>query len=201
MRPRFPLALLASASLVLTLAGCAPAATTSANVGRPLHGDVSSPDGSGHADSDADRLGVADGYIPDGETVALSDDVPAVAKLRPGLRDALVRASEAAAERDVVFTLTDGWRSERYQEFLFARAVTKYGSEAEASKWVKRGDASKHVRGEAVDIATADAMDWLSRFGGEFGLCRIYANEAWHFELAADASGVCPEQLPDGSAG
>jgi len=66
---------------------------------------------------------------------------------------------------------------------------------------VKHGDESKHVRGEAVDIATADAMDWLSRFGGEYGLCRIYANEAWHFELAADASGTCPALLTDSTAG
>jgi len=66
---------------------------------------------------------------------------------------------------------------------------------------VKRPDESKHVLGEAVDIATADAMDWLNRFGGEFGLCQIYANEAWHFELAADDTGICPAQLTDGSAG
>jgi hypothetical protein len=46
--------------------------------------------------------------------------------------------------------------------------------------------------GEAVDIATADTMG-LSRFGGDYGLCRIYAREAWHFELPADVSGTCPE--------
>jgi D-alanyl-D-alanine carboxypeptidase len=192
LRPRFPLALLATASLVVTLAGCTSAATIAAQ-----------PDSSAAlgAPVSAAGLGVEDGYIPDGQTVSLTDDVPAVTKLDAHLRDALVRASEKAADRGVTFTLTDGWRSERYQEYLFARAVTEYGSAEEASKWVKHGDQSKHVRGEAVDISTADAMDWLVRFGGEFGLCQIYANESWHFELAADESGTCPALLVDGTAG
>ena len=60
---------------------------------------------------------------------------------------------------------------------------------------------SKHVTGEAVDVATADAMDWLNRFGSEYGLCQIYANEAWHFELAADASSVCPPMMSDSTVG
>ncbi len=36
-------------------------------------------------------------------------------------------------------------------------------------------------------------MDWLSRFGAQYGACRqTYANEMWHFELVADATGACP---------
>ena len=151
--------------------------------------------------SSADQLGPDDGYIPDGESVGLNDDVPAVTRLDPQLRAALDRAAASAANRDVTFTIADGWRSERYQQYLFDQAVVTYGSESEARRWVKPGDQSKHVHGQAVDIATADAMDWLSRFGAEYGLCQIYANEAWHFELAADASGTCPAQLTDGSAG
>jgi zinc D-Ala-D-Ala carboxypeptidase len=192
LRPRFPLALLTTASLVVTLAACTSPTTTTAQAGSP--GAVGAP-------VSAAGLGADDGYIPDGDTVALTDDVPAVTRLDGRLRDALDRASQEAADRGVTFTLTDGWRSERYQEYLFARAVTEYGSAEEASKWVKHGDQSKHVRGEAVDIATADAMDWLVRFGGDFGLCQIYANESWHFELAADESGTCPALLVDGTAG
>jgi hypothetical protein len=193
VRPRFPLALLATASLVITLAGCTP---TTASISARA-GSLAAPGASGGLGG----LGADDGYIPDGQTVSLTDDLPAVTRLDSRLRDALDRAAEAAADRDVTFTLTDGWRSERYQDYLFDRAVTEYGSEEEASKWVKRGDQSKHVHGEAVDIASADAMDWLVRFGGEFGLCQIYSNEAWHFELAADESGVCPALLADGTAG
>lgn len=192
LHPRLPLALLTTASLLIALTGCGQSAAMNARA------EALGAPGEGVGPS---SLSAADGYIPDGETVSLTDDVPAVTRLDARLRDALGRAAEAASERDVTFTLTDGWRSERYQEYLFDRAVTEYGSAEEASRWVKHGDESKHVRGEAVDIATADAMDWLSRFGGEYGLCRIYANEAWHFELAADASGTCPDLLTDSTAG
>jgi LAS superfamily LD-carboxypeptidase LdcB len=181
---------LAAVALAATIAGC-----TSAGQGTAA-GPGSVPPVTNPSD-----LGPDDGYIPVGDTVALTDDVPAVTKLDPQLRDALDRAAEDAADRDVAFTLTDGWRSERYQQYLFDQAVAKYGSEEEASKWVKSGDQSKHLRGEAVDIATADAMDWLSRFGPAYGLCQVYANEAWHFELLADGAGECPAQLTDGTAG
>lgn len=81
--------------------------------------------------------------------------------------------------------------------------MIEYGSEEEASRWVKRGNQSKHVRGEAVDVATADAMDWLNRFGSEFGLCANYANEIWHYEYvaAAASSGTCPELIAGAGAG
>lgn len=199
MRLRNLLVAATAATIVVAIAGCSsPGIHAGAGSlgAAPLLPSAGSGSGSGSA-----QLGRDDGYIPTGETVALTDDVPAVTRLDPRLLDALDRAAAAAADRDVIFTLTDGWRSERYQQSLFDDAVQKYGSEDEASKWVKRGDESKHVRGEAVDIATADAMDWLSRFGGEYGLCQVYANEAWHFELTADGDGVCPAQLPDGTAG
>ncbi|MGD8167226.1 M15 family metallopeptidase [Herbiconiux sp. P16] len=192
MHLRLHLTALAAASVLLALSGCAV-------------GGVATAQGAGTPDSvavgNSNELGPDDGYIPVGESVALTDDVPAVTNLDGRLRDALGRAAEAAADRDVQFTLVDGWRSARYQQYLFDQAVAQYGSAEEAARWVKQPDQSKHVLGEAVDIATADAMDWLNRFGGEFGLCQIYANEAWHFELAADDTGTCPPQLTDGSAG
>jgi hypothetical protein len=40
-----------------------------------------------------------------------------------------------------------------------------------------------------------DADYWLIANGARFGLCRIYANELWHFELATDALGNCPPLL------
>jgi hypothetical protein len=189
---------LAATTLVLVaLCGCS-AAGGGAVV---LRAGAPNPPTGGSALVGAGDLGPNDGYIPDGESVALTDDVPAVTRLDAGLREALANAAEAAAKRDVQITLVDGWRSARYQRYLFERAVEKYGSSDEAARWVKGPDASKHVQGEAVDIATADAMDWLNRFGGEYGLCQIYANEAWHFELAADDSGTCPAPLTDASAG
>ena len=56
---------------------------------------------------------------------------------------------------------------------------------------------SRHVTGDAVDIGYTDADSWLSQHGARYGLCQIYANEMWHFELATDPGGVCPEQKLD----
>ncbi len=57
-----------------------------------------------------------------------------------------------------------------------------------------------HVTGQAVDIGPPVADDWLIANGSRFGLCRTYANELWHFELATEPGGVCPPLLPDASS-
>jgi len=143
-------------------------------------------------------LGDDDGYIPEGSSLPLDSGKPAVQRLDPALLDALRSAQESAVERGTEITIADGWRSERYQETLFAQAVQQYGSEEEASRWVKRGTDSAHVTGDAVDIATADAMDFLNRFGAEWGICQAYANELWHFELLTEPGGECPAPAADG---
>jgi LAS superfamily LD-carboxypeptidase LdcB len=66
-----------------------------------------------------------------------------------------------------------------------------------AREFVAAPEASKHVLGQAVDIAPAAADQWLIRNGAQFGLCQIYANEIWHFELAVDAEGNCPPLKPN----
>ncbi|MDO9397513.1 MAG: M15 family metallopeptidase [Herbiconiux sp.] len=190
---------LATAALLLTLTGCA---TGSGATGID-HGaaDPLAPSVAGDHPAGA-FLGPDDGVIPEGQWVSLGDDLAAMTRLDPALRDALEAAQDAAlADGADPFLFVDGWRSTAYQQQLFDQAVQRYGSVEEAARWVKRGDASKHVTGEAVDLATAGAMDWLNRFGGPFGLCQVYTNEAWHFELTADEQGTCPAQLPDGSAG
>ena len=150
------------------------------------------------ASSPAD-LTDSDGYVPNGDTLTLNSDRPAITRLDPALLTALRSADKAAEdERGISITITDGWRSKKYQDFLFAQAVQKYGSEREAEKWVKRGTQSAHVSGHAVDIATADAMDFLNRFGSRWGLCQVYANEIWHFELRTTAGGTCPLMATDG---
>lgn len=145
------------------------------------------------------ELGPEDGYVAVGETIGLDDDLPAIANLDPALRAALESAAAAAAERGIAFRFTDAWRSERYQQQLFDDAVLQYGSEAEALRWVKPATESAHVVGRAVDVANADAMDWLTRWGAEYGLCQIYANEPWHYEYIDGVTGECPPQRPDSS--
>ena len=142
-------------------------------------------------------LGPDDGYVQPGTWLTLDDTVPAIANLDHDLRAALDLAAAAAEERGTELSFTDGWRSERYQQYLFDNAVANYGSEEEARRWVKQPDESNHVLGKAVDVATADAMDFLNRFGAEFGLCQIYSNEAWHFEYVPGVTETCPPQLQD----
>ena len=85
------------------------------------------------------------------------------------------------------FHVDSGWRSPEYQEQLLREAVLKYGSEAEASRWVATPHTSAHVSGDAVDIGPSHATAWLSEHGATYGLCRIYGNEPWHYELRPDA--------------
>jgi D-alanyl-D-alanine carboxypeptidase len=132
-------------------------------------------------------LSQADGVASDGVTV-FSRDHPAVANLDPDLRGALRRAATDAARDGVEIVVKSGWRSARYQEQLFDEAISKYGSVAKAARWVAAEDMSLHVSGDAVDIGPSAAMTWLSRHGAAYGLCRIYRNEPWHFELRPRAT-------------
>jgi D-alanyl-D-alanine carboxypeptidase len=143
----------------------------------------------------AERLGLADGAIPD-RTPVFADDVPGVAKLDGALLDALRRAATDAG--GVRFAVNSGWRSPEYQAQLLRDAVATYGSEAEAARWVATPERSEHVSGDAVDIGPSKATAWLAAHGAAYGLCRIYGNEPWHFELRPDAvDHGCPAMYAD----
>jgi hypothetical protein len=142
-------------------------------------------------------LGEADGAVPDGVTV-VDDDVPAVANLDPALLDALRAAAEDAAGGGITFIVNSGWRSPEYQDHLLREAVAEYGSEKAAARWVATAETSPHVSGDAVDIGPATATAWLSENGGDHGLCQIYRNEPWHYELRPDAvDRGCPPRYAD----
>jgi hypothetical protein len=142
-------------------------------------------------------VGGADGIVPGGTTV-FDGAVPAVANLDTGLLDALRRAAKAAANDRVVFQVNSGWRSPRYQNQLLREAVSKYGTAAEAARWVATAKTSPHVSGEAVDLGRSAATAWLAEHGAAYGLCRIYQNEPWHYELRADAiDRGCPRRYAD----
>ena len=142
-------------------------------------------------------LGAADGVVPDGVTV-FDDGFPAVANLDPALLGALRQATTDAAGDGVEFFVDSGWRSPEYQEQLFHEAVSKYGSEEEAARWVATADTSAHVSGDAVDIGHSDATAWLCEHGAEYGLCQTYSNELWHYELRPQAiDHGCPPMYAD----
>ena len=97
-------------------------------------------------------LGAADGVVPDGTTVS-DDQIPGVANLNPALLGALRQAATDAAGDGVEFLVNSGWRSPEYQEqlLLLHEAVSKYGSEEEAARWVATPNTSAHVSGDAID--------------------------------------------------
>jgi hypothetical protein len=141
-------------------------------------------------------LGEADGAVPDATTI-FDDDVPGVAKLDPALLGALRRAAADAGNDGVAFVVDSGWRSEAYQQHLLQEAIAEYGSEAEAARWVARPETSAHVSGNAIDLGR-DAAAWLSEHGAAYGLCPVYGNEPWHYELRPDAGDQgCPTVYAD----
>ena len=126
------------------------------------------------------------------------DQYPGVANLDPDLLQALREAAMDAASGGIEFYVISGWRSPDYQNQLLREAVSKYGSEEEAARWVATADTSAHVTGDAVDIEHFDATTWLSEHGAEDGLCQIYLNEPWHYELRPQAiDGGCPPMYAD----
>jgi hypothetical protein len=142
----------------------------------------------------AGALGMADGAVPDGTTV-FDDNVPGVANLDSELLGAL---RQAATDAGIDFIVDSGWRSPRYQEKLLRDAVSKYGSETKAARWVGTPETSAHVSGHAVDVGPSDATVWLAEHGATYGLCQIYRNEPWHYELRREATAHgCPPMYAD----
>ncbi|SFR79450.1 D-alanyl-D-alanine carboxypeptidase [Agromyces sp. CF514] len=176
--------------MLLVVVALAAAAVVAVLVGRLSAASPSSA--SPAAPALADRAAGDDGDVAEGTTVF--DDVAAVTNLEPGLLDAIRRAAADASLDGVAFEVNDGWRSPEYQERLLHEAVVEYGSEAEAARWVATPETSPHVHGDAIDIGPWDAAEWLSEHGADYGLCQIYDNEPWHFELRPEAvEGECPD--------
>jgi D-alanyl-D-alanine carboxypeptidase len=133
------------------------------------------------------------GYLPDGRTLKPSDvQNPVIGWLDPPLLAAIQEAARSAASDGVDMNITSGWRTKGFQQRLFDDAVRTYGSKEIAGQYVASPDTSRHVVGGAVDVGPVDADNWLMRNGSRYGLCQIYANEVWHFELATERGGVCP---------
>jgi hypothetical protein len=194
------------------LMGCSPTQhavippASSAITVEPLAVGPASVPSSGSIDpADADALSVGTGAvdttggsIPEGQMVSPFDAKnPVVGFLDPLLRNAIQDATQAAAAEGIAVSLTSGWRSKGFQKRLFDEAVGTFGSVDIASQFVASPEVSMHVAGKAVDVGPTAADDWMIRNGARFGLCQIYANEIWHFELAADTQGSCPPLRPN----
>ena len=182
-----------SAAAPPTVAGSSPRPSYTSHV-REV---PSNPPSSAQPDDPPDAVGAADGRLPDGVPV-FDVGLPGLSKVDPALLSALRRAARDAEDGGPTFYVTSGWRSAAYQEQLLVEAVSTYGSRAEAARWVATPATSPHVKGYAVDLGHADATTWLSKHGARYGLCQIYRNEPWHYELrpAAAAKG-CPTMYAD----
>ena len=183
---RRPLGSLAAALLVVALLAFAVAAF---NRG----GSEDGPRGVAQVRSAGDASPMAEPGVP------FDGGRPTVDNLDPDLLDAVRAAARDAHGDGVELSITSGWRSRAHQQQLFDDAVDTYGSAEEARRYVSTPDTSAHVTGDAVDIGPTDADDWLRRHGADYGLCQMFANEIWHFELATTPGGECPEMFPDSS--
>ncbi|MBA8807337.1 M15 family metallopeptidase [Promicromonospora sukumoe] len=146
------------------------------------------------ARSGSGSTGVAGGDIPDG-VATLDDDLPAITNLDADLTAAVREAAADAADDGIDFWVTSGWRSPAYQQRLLDQAVRQYGSLEVARERVSTPELSEHVSGKAVDIGPTEGAYWLIQHGAEYGLCQVYSNEIWHFELLTKPGGTCPALL------
>lgn len=96
--------------------------------------------------------------------------------------------------------INSAYRSPELQARLYQDALRRYGSEAEARRWVAPPGRSQHNHGRAVDLAFASdaAREWAHANAAAHGLAFPLSNENWHLELA-DARGM-PASAPQAPA-
>ena len=111
------------------------------------------------------------------------------------VKNRFLAAQSKARKEGINLVITSGFRTAARQEYLFQRAIAKYGSAEEASKWVLPPDKSHHPDGIALDInypGDPEDTKWLELNGYKYGLCRVYKNEWWHFEPLVTPGEECP---------
>ncbi|MFH1380488.1 MAG: M15 family metallopeptidase [bacterium] len=108
-----------------------------------------------------------------------------------------------AQKDDVHLVIISGFRTKKYQKWLFGRAVKKYGSQQEAAKHVAPPGNSEHHTGSAVDIGdeqypktdlqisfeTTPAFIWMQQHAEEYGFILSFPKdnpagvsyEPWHW--------------------
>lgn len=122
------------------------------------------------------------------------------AGLDPVLATAYAQAAAAAHDDGVPLHITSGARTRAEQQQLWRDAIGTYGSPEAARRWVLPPDESTHVGGHAIDVGPQAGAAWLERNGNRWGLCRTFANEWWHFEVATIPGTPCPRMWPDAAA-
>ena len=111
------------------------------------------------------------------------------------VKNRFLAAQSKARKEGINLVITSGFRTAARQDYLYKRAIAKYGSAEEASKWVLPPDKSHHPDGIALDInypGDPEDTKWLELNGYKYGLCRVYKNEWWHFEPLVAPGEECP---------
>ena len=118
-----------------------------------------------------------------------------VSDLNIYVKNRFLAAQSEARREGVTLVITSGFRTAERQQYLYNRAIQKYGSAREASKWVLPPDKSHHPDGIALDVnypGDPEDTKWLELNGYKYGLCRVYKNEWWHFEPLVAPGETCP---------
>ncbi|WP_075289163.1 cell wall hydrolase [Pararhizobium arenae] len=117
-----------------------------------------------------------------------------VPEMQTGLTALMQSAPPEIADGLEIFS---GTRTVERQKELFDAAVKKYGSVAEARKWVapppgehgSKGSQHNHGRaadlawnGQRLDKAPAHVRQWVHENAGKFGMTFPLGNEPWHIE-------------------
>lgn len=107
------------------------------------------------------------------------------------------------APAEVQIGITSGYRSPEVQQRLWEEALAKYGSEAEARKWVAPPGKSQHNHGNAADLKfmSPAAQEWVHANAERYGLAFPLSNEAWHVELAGARGQPTAAAAPAQAAG
>lgn len=151
----------------------------------------------GTASADPDTPGEDDGArCPGNEQYAAEQPTG----MRADVAAAWLAVAAAGEAQGITMCLADGKRSRAQQQATYDDYVVQFG-QAMADQYVLPPEKSAHVQGLAVDVQPYAAYTWLEGTAGRLGFCRIYDNEAWHFEYNPSFPGDgCPARLPHPSA-
>lgn len=126
-----------------------------------------------------------------------ADEAKKFSGMTRGTQQAFLTAQKAAQAAGVSLVLNSGYRSAAYQQRIFDCWVKQLGSPQAARQYALPPDESAHVQGYAMDIAPPSAAKWLESTKGQYGLCRRYADETWHFEYESRyKTQGCPALVP-----
>ena len=123
--------------------------------------------------------------------------------MTPAMQAALANMFQNAPENiRAQLQINSGYRSVALQAQLWAGALKKYGSEAEARKWVAPPGHSQHNAGNAADLKylSPEAQKWAHENAAAYGLAFPLSNEPWHVEALGARDGMHPSELPDAPA-